>query len=573
MTNCNEQMLIALLDSKEDSEDSAAAKHLETCDSCQLRITQLAADQDSWHTAAAALNDQPPNTKTSVVIAVDRGLAPDMPVQVEHISLDFLDEPSHPEMLGRIGRYDVERLIGAGGMGIVMKAYDTELHRPVAVKALAPHLAHSGGARQRFSREAQSAAAVVHENVVPIHNVDVDGQLPFLVMQYVDGESLQSRVESSGPLSPSEVLRVGKQIAMGLAAAHAEGLVHRDVKPGNILLEQSVDRVLITDFGLARAADDASMTRSGVIAGTPHYMSPEQARGESVDIRSDLFGLGSVLYFMCTGHPPFRADGAMAIMHRICSDIHRPVDQVNEDVPADLAELIDQLLCKDATKRPKDAQTVADLLTSLLHDKRSKTRFRRRKRKTMTSRLPWIAASCFIAIIAFCIWWGFNQSQKTAPDFPVVGQAIPVQDQPFRTQNQLFDSVPDPARVPDLYGEPAKPIRSTNRFDEPIPNEPRIAAAPGFTNQFVGPANPARDRFRFEEDVTMAEQPRFSNPARNVSVQPQSGERFAPAPTFDEEPRGIQIQPPKPIPLFADFKFDMELEELKMLLTELESRQ
>jgi serine/threonine protein kinase len=307
-------------------------------------------------------------------------------------------------------------------MGIVLKGFDTELHRPVAVKVLAPHLAHSGAARQRFAREAQSAAAVVHENVVPIHNVDTDGALPFLVMQYVAGESLQGRVERTGPLSTHETLRIGAQIASGLAAAHEQGLVHRDVKPGNILLEESVDRVLITDFGLARAADDASVTRSGVIAGTPHYMSPEQARGNSIDTRSDLFGLGSVLYFMCVGHPPFRANGAMGVLHRICNDQHRAVDEINAMVPAPLADLIDDLLAKSPSDRPPTASDVTNRLNGQLHDERSQRRFRRKgTRRSVRNFLKdhrrsllGVAGMVGVLAICFAISRGFPLNAQTA---------------------------------------------------------------------------------------------------------------------------------------------------------------
>ena len=192
-------------------------------------------------------------------------------------------------------------------MGIVLKGHDSELNRPVAIKMLAAHLAHSGAARQRFAREGSAAAAVVHEHVVAIYNVESDGAVPFLVMQYVPGRSLQSRVDEDGPLAVDEMLRIGVQAAAGLAAAHRQGLVHRDVKPSNILLEDTVERAVLTDFGLARAMDDASLTQTGVVAGTPHYMSPEQATGQPIDHRSDLFSLGSVLYFMAAGRPPFRA--------------------------------------------------------------------------------------------------------------------------------------------------------------------------------------------------------------------------------------------------------------------------
>src|SRR5437868_280203 len=162
--------------------------------------------------------------------------------------------------------------------------------------------------RRRCIREARAAAAVRNEHVIDIHAVEEADGLPYLVMEYVGGVSLQERLDRTGPLQVPEVLRIGMQAAAGLAAAHAQGLIHRDVKPANILLENGVERVKLTDFSLARAIDDANVTQSGVITGTPQYMAPEQARGEPLDARSDLFGLGSVLYALGTGRPPFRGN-------------------------------------------------------------------------------------------------------------------------------------------------------------------------------------------------------------------------------------------------------------------------
>lgn len=445
---CDDQILIELLKNTETRLEDEATLHISTCRQCQRRIEQLAAHQDSWQEISVALNTIGPSSEYSgsVVIAVDTELAGDMPLQADHVSLEFLDPPSHPEMLGRIGRYEIERLVGAGGMGIVLKAFDTELHRPVAVKVLAPHLAHSGAARQRFAREAQSAAAVVHENVVPIHNVDTDGKLPFLVMQYVAGESLQGRVDRSGSLGTQETLRIGCQIANGLAAAHEQGLVHRDVKPGNVLLEESVDRVLISDFGLARAADDASVTRSGVIAGTPHYMSPEQARGDFIDARSDLFGLGSVLYFMCVGHPPFRATGAMGVLHRICNDQHRPVDEINPTVPAPLADLIDELLSKSPDQRPPTSADVATRLNSQLLDSRSQKRFRRNQapiaKRLAKHRRLLLATGALLCLLASCFaiskaWPPGRVAQQTPPTLPHSQQ--PLRDSSSETTRTKAD--------------------------------------------------------------------------------------------------------------------------------------
>ena len=266
----------------------------------------------------------------------------------ESMASQLLSPASHPELLGRIGRYDVERLIGSGGMGVVFKAHDSELNRPVAIKILAPYLSSSGPARKRFAREARAAAAVVHEHVVPIYNVETEREVPFLVMHYIAGESLQGRIDREGALELCEILRIGMQVASGLSAAHQQGLVHRDIKPSNILMEQGVERALITDFGLARAADDASLTRTGFHPGTPQYMSPEQAAGEQVDARSDLFSLGSLLYTMCTGRPPFRAETSLGVLRRITDIEPRPIREINPNIPEWLCSIISKLMAKQA---------------------------------------------------------------------------------------------------------------------------------------------------------------------------------------------------------------------------------
>ncbi len=250
-----------------------------------------------------------------------------------------------------------------------MRGYDTSLNRHSAVKVLAPELASSAAARKRFSREAKSAAAVVHPHVVPIQTVDEHNGLPYLVMPVVEGQNLQKRVEQSGPLEIIEVVRIASQVAEGLAAAHAQGLVHRDIKPANVLLENGVERVQITDFGLARAIDDASMTRSGVIAGTPQYMSPEQAHGDSIDHRSDLFSLGSLIYYMLTGRSPFRAETTMGVLHRIVNDEPRPIREINAEVPEWLESIAMQLLSKSASDRYQTAEEVIEALRPENHRK------------------------------------------------------------------------------------------------------------------------------------------------------------------------------------------------------------
>ena len=282
------------------------------------------------------------------------------------ISMPFLEPCDKPDRIGKLDQYEIIEVVGQGGMGAVLRAFDTKLSRIVAVKVMAPSLAASPTAVKRFLREATTAAAVHHDHVVTIHAVDDTHHPPYLVMQYVEGQTLQQKIDREGALDLKQILRIGSQMAAGLAAAHKHGLIHRDVKPANILLENGVERVKITDFGLARAADDLEMTQTGMIAGTPQYMSPEQAKGEPIDTRSDLFSLGSVLYSMCTGLPAFRADNTMAVMRRVCDDAPRPIGEVNAEIPVWLCEIVAKLLAKQPEQRFQSAQEVAELLAQHL---------------------------------------------------------------------------------------------------------------------------------------------------------------------------------------------------------------
>lgn len=356
LSTCDYSRLALLLDDTlSDAEQAEIARHVEGCVACRQRLESLAAEPDWWHETRDFLSGL-----TEEEGAALAGL------DAEPVPLDFLDRSDNPAMLGRLGEYEVLEIIGRGGMGVVLKGYDQDLNRYVAIKVLAPQWASSGAARRRFAREGQAAAAVVHQHVLAIHTVNATHRLPYLVMPFVAGESLQQRLDRVGPLEIEEILRIGLQVSEGLAAAHAQGLVHRDIKPANILLEKNVERVLLTDFSLARAVDDASVTRSGVIAGTPQYMSPEQAKGEPIDHRSDLFSLGSVLYAMCTGHPPFRAESTLAILRRICDTPARPVRELNPSIPTWLWALIANLLSKQPSDRIASAKELAELFSECL---------------------------------------------------------------------------------------------------------------------------------------------------------------------------------------------------------------
>ncbi len=363
------QLQSLLLGESNDQHLQEVAEHVESCTRCQEALKDMAAEPRLWdkaskliseplisdiarRCASASCQPQPDFTADKKVDkAVDS-------YSVEHL----LDAPSHPEMMGRIGGYDIEREVGRGGMGVVFKAFDTELNRPLAIKILSPRLAENGTARQRYAREARAAAAVLHPNVVAIYGVNSSHKTPYLVMPYIAGPSLQRLVDDHGPLDEKEIVRMALQITSGLGAAHSQGLVHRDVKPANILVEADVSRVLVTDFGLARAIGDASMTQSGCFVGTPNYMSPEQALGKLVDARSDLFSLGSVMYFMATGHTPFRVDTPLCVLNRISSDEPTPVRRANSDVSQTLCDVIDKLLAKTPDQRFQSAGELHEVL-------------------------------------------------------------------------------------------------------------------------------------------------------------------------------------------------------------------
>ena len=440
-----------LLDDSPRANDAALQQHLENCVVCQQQFAELAAAEVWWTKAAAHLStmeqlkipaDIIAQLSNSAAIFVPSSLArPWKPHNRQREALDcenrrpslattasdtawhhILDPPTHPEMLGRIDQFEIEGKIGSGGMGIVLKGLDRNLNRAVAIKVLAPHLASNGTARQRFAREAQAAAAVVHPNVVPIYAVKACETRPYIVMQLVSGHSLQTLVQEKGPLHVKEIVRIGIQVADGLAAAHQQGLIHRDIKPANILIEQDVSRVMITDFGLARATDDAGITQSGWIAGTPHYMSPEQSSGENLDCRTDLFSLGGLLYFLATGREPFRGEKPFAVIQKIINEPPISPRELNSDLPAMISDVIERLLEKKPDDRFQSATAVRQWLENYLaylqqpmsvaQPQRVLTRRRRRIRNW---KLTTMVGSAVLLATA-TIWFRFSASNVVRPN-------------------------------------------------------------------------------------------------------------------------------------------------------------
>ena len=365
--------------------------------------------------------------------------------------LDFLAPATDSAAIGRLGHYEILEVLGHGGFGVVLKARDTKLDRIVAIKSLAQSLASSATARKRFVREAKAAAAVKHENVVGIYHVADDGPVPYLVMECVSGVSLEAKLQEVGTLDLPAILRIGMQIASGLAAAHKQGLVHRDVKPGNILLENGVERVKITDFGLARAADDAAITKTGEVSGTPQYMSPEQIQGLPLDARSDLFSLGSVLYAMATGRSPFRAESTVAALRRVCDDTPRPIREINSDIPDWLEAITSRLLAKQPSDRFQSATEVAELLGQRLAHVQQPAIVPSPKPAVASPRHPsatrsWQWSVALIALVAVACTMGLTEASG-------VTQVVPTVIRIVRGEGTLVIEVDDPTVQVSLDGE------------------------------------------------------------------------------------------------------------------------
>ncbi len=275
----------------------------------------------------------------------------------------------HPQVgVGLQERYRVERELGRGGMGAVYLASDIRLGRLVALKVLPPELSGDAALRERFLRETRTAASFSHPNIVPVHAVEDDGQSLAFVMGFVEGESLAARVARAGPLDVRSVVRLLQDVAYALAYAHGRGVVHRDIKPDNIMIERATGRALVMDFGIARAmtprTDTPGLTRIGEVVGTPEYMSPEQASGDHVDGRSDLYSLGLVALFAVTGRPPITGDSTQQIIVKQLTEVLPPSASLRPDLPAPLAAAIDRCVAKEPAQRFPSAEALVEEIDS-----------------------------------------------------------------------------------------------------------------------------------------------------------------------------------------------------------------
>ena len=334
--------------------------HFETCVDCQKRMELMAADDWWWSACRSAIGEADADRNYAAAC----GLESEVPTGRDNKNhLGFADRSATE--IRQLKQYEIESLIGSGGMGVVYKARDTKLNRTVAIKMLLPHLANQPGVRKQFLREARSAASISHEHVIKIFEVESNARHPFLVMSWVPGETLEAVVAREGVFSQLQVVCYASQIASALSAAHRLGIVHRDIKPANILIDIDQQKVFVTDFGLAKTVDEASLTRTGLTAGTPHYMSPEQCKGKLFSSKSDLFSLGCVMYFLATGLTPFSGRHPLAVMNQICNQPAEDIRGVAPEIDTTLAAVIHRLLEIDPADRFASAAELAGVLEAM----------------------------------------------------------------------------------------------------------------------------------------------------------------------------------------------------------------
>ncbi|MCK4350608.1 MAG: protein kinase, partial [Candidatus Krumholzibacteria bacterium] len=307
-------------------------------------------------------------------------------------------------MIGKtISHYMILEELGRGGMGVVYRAVDLDLERAVAIKFLPQHLSRNEGARQRFIHEAKAASALNHSNIGVIHEIGRtdDGQT-FIVMAYYEGETLRERIDRGG-MSMEEALDIATQVASGLAKSHDKDIVHRDIKPSNIIITKDREAKII-DFGLAKLAGKTKLTKEGSTLGTAAYMSPEQARGEEVDHRSDIFSLGSILYEMLAGEPPFKGEHEAALLYCIVHEEQKHLGAVQPQLPGSLEDIVNRCLAKDPSDRFERTGELADHLRGLVRETAGSASGRPAKTGTKKGRVAVVAAAiCITAVVVFLL--------------------------------------------------------------------------------------------------------------------------------------------------------------------------
>ncbi len=481
--------------------NNSVAEHLETCLRCQetvahesihdtlidalrqkdARLNLTAAEKQRIQQIIARLDmdksvELQPAEKESLLGENDDTFMEIHPLsETEQICQLLTPSPIAGE-LGSLGKYRLLRVLGMGGMGIVFEARDPDLNRHVALKVMKPEWARYELARKRYLREAQLAASIEHDHIITIYEVSAAHAVPYLAMQLLRGQSLHERLEASRrtgklDLPVEECLRIGREIALALGAAHARNLIHRDIKPGNIWLEEGTGRVKILDFGLAKpVTDDVHLTNAGTLIGTPAYMAPEQANGQAADPRADLFSLGVVLYRMTTGRLPFPGTTTLEILQSLSLVIPPAPRSVNTAVPMELSDLIEQLLTKDRNLRPGDGREIATRLARIEADEARRrdaahsTFGNNSLRFTVSA-----AAAAFVALMLSVIVLTFKTKDGKETQVTVAGNGE------LQSVAIHADAPAGPVSPPGKVDKPALPFTR-----QPAPKQPQ-ARQPGAT--------------------------------------------------------------------------------------------
>ena len=406
--------------------------HVDDCVACQKTLDKLTGTTESGvHLSAGSSSQESETLAERLDELKTKGRPPALSGDrlFRDLSPWFDAVTDNEEAIGRIDEYELLECVGRGGMGIVFRAHDSKLTRNVALKVMSPSLLADATAPARFLREAQAAARINHPNVVTLFAVSEVKELPYIAMEFVDGESLQELLDQRGKLDVDEAITIAKQISAGLAAAHEAGVVHRDIKPANVLIGSEAGHVKLTDFGLARSLDGTQFTASGFLVGTPEFVAPEQIdSGHPVDHRADLFSLGSLLYRLVTDRTPFASNSTFNTLAQIGQTEPQEIRSINEDVPQWLAVLVHRLLAKDPEDRPRDASAVSRALeqrsVDTLTNQSSESRFLHRNQsrspvatqKNTLNRILKVAAIGIVTFLCAFLWrvWRDDQPVKIA---------------------------------------------------------------------------------------------------------------------------------------------------------------
>ncbi len=456
------QWLVRMIDGKVSAQQEALlVSHLDNCASCQQRLVELENEQLRSELRRSSFDES--KIKLRAFESTLAELRSERPRDAEASRLtpyaDVVPWLGPSECgIGTLREFELMRFIGRGGMGLVFEAMDTKLQRSVAIKLMSPGLLADVAASERFLREARSAAKINHDNVVTVHAVDQIRGLPYLVMELIHGPSVADQLNRTTNIPFQDILNFVRQMALGLAAAHEKGVIHRDIKPSNLMLDAHSKRVKIADFGLASTVNDVSLTRSGLMAGTPDFTSPEQASAQPVDARSDLFSLGSVLFLLCVGRRPFESPSLIKTLDSVRNRAVERVDRLNGTIPGHFADIVERLLQKRPEDRIQSAHDLYHEVSRITWSASRNTEESRLASVGVSRSVPtsWIAIAGFLLVLGLIV--GFLGLH------PFRGHRIAVTDSVV--VSAVDSTTHDTKNSQTVVSESEEPSRATNGDSE-----------------------------------------------------------------------------------------------------------